>query len=74
MSIDPQLYHMLQCYYALSIEVKTGLRHSRGSVLNLVRSEYGVEARTKVKAMAEMREKIEAKGHVFTEHDPMYQA
>lgn len=38
----------------LQIEVRTGLRHSRGSVLKVCQREYGIKARTKAKALAEM--------------------
>jgi hypothetical protein len=31
-----ELFHLLQMKYALKIEINTGLRHSRGSVLNLI--------------------------------------
>lgn len=33
------LFHLLQIKYALSIEVKTGMTHSRGSVLKLANAE-----------------------------------
>lgn len=58
-----EVYHRLQCYYALSIEVKTGMRHSRGSVLRLVQDKYGVASKTKKGAMAELRSQLEDLGH-----------
>lgn len=33
-----ELFHLLQMKYALRIEVQTGMRHSRGSVLKLANS------------------------------------
>lgn len=57
------VFHRLQCYYALKIEVKTGMRHSRGSVLRLVQQMYGVKARTKKGAMQELRSQLEDLGH-----------
>lgn len=47
-------FQMCQVIGALSIEVKTGLSHSRGSVLNLARERYGVKSRTKKGALAEL--------------------
>ena len=47
--------HMAQCIGALSIEVNTGLRHSRGSVLKMVQQEYGVQAKTKKAALTELK-------------------
>lgn len=59
------VYHMLQCYYALKIEATTGLRHSRGSVLNLVRTRYGITSRTKKGAMEQLAAKLAENGHVL---------
>ena len=53
-------FHMAQCIGALSIEVSTGMRHSQGSLLKLVRREYGIQARTKVKALDELHDLYEA--------------
>lgn len=46
---------MLQVIGALSIEVRTGMSHSRGSVMNLARDRYGCQKRTKKGVLAEMR-------------------
>lgn len=48
--------HLAQCIGALRIEVNTGMRHSRGSVLKLVQQRYGVKAKTKAKALEELKE------------------
>jgi len=48
-------FRMRQVIGALEIEVRTGLRHSRGSVLKLAQQEYGCVKRTKKGALAEMR-------------------
>ena len=59
-----KILNLLQCYYALSIEVKTGLRHSSGrSVLKYVQNRYGVQSRTKKGAMAELKQQLEELGH-----------
>ena len=47
--------HLAQCIGALSIEVNTGMRHSRGSVLKLVQRQYGVRSKTKKGALAELK-------------------
>lgn len=44
----PNVFHLAQCIAALRIEVRTGLKHSRGSVLQLVRVAYGIRTRSKV--------------------------
>lgn len=48
------LMHVLQCIACLRIETRTGLKHSQGSVLALVREQYGVRSRTKAGALEEM--------------------
>jgi len=58
-----ETFHMLQCYYALKIEVRTGLRHSRGSILALVRERYGITSKTKAKAMTELAALLKDRGH-----------
>lgn len=47
--------HMAQCIGALRIEVATGMRHSRGSMLKLVKRVYGVKSNTKRGALEEMK-------------------
>lgn len=51
----PNRFHLAQCISALNIEVKTGMKHSRGSVLRMVQDQYGVKAKTKKGALAELR-------------------
>jgi len=46
-----RVFHMGQCISALRIETRTGLTHSRGSILEMVRLAYGIKARTKVGAL-----------------------
>ncbi len=48
----PNVFHLAQCIGALRIEVRTGLKHSRGSVLQMVRVAYGIRSRSKVDALA----------------------
>lgn len=48
------MLHFAQCISMLRIEVRTGMKHSRGSVLALVRERYGIKSRTKAGALAEM--------------------
>ena len=45
------IFRLAQCIAALRIEVRTGLKHSRGSILQLVRVAYGIRARSKVDAL-----------------------
>lgn len=54
MSNDFNPLHMAQCIGALRIEVKTGMKHSKGSVLKVVQQVYGVRSRTKTGALREM--------------------
>lgn len=39
----------------LTIEVKTGMKHSRVNLLQVARKVYGVKSRTKVAALAELQ-------------------
>lgn len=54
------LFHLLQIKYSLKVEINTGLRHSRGSVMNLASrvlmdaGEVNRPFRTKRKAMEAM--------------------
>lgn len=51
-----QVFRVLQLKYALSIEIKTGMRHSRGSILKLVNQEFGTSFRTKQEAFDYLEE------------------
>lgn len=42
-----EAFAALQAFYALKLEVETGLRHSRGSVMKLIKQRYGIEGNTK---------------------------
>jgi hypothetical protein len=55
-------FRELQAYYALKLEVNTGLRHSRGSVMNLLRERYNIPYRTKAKVLAEVERILKEKG------------
>lgn len=61
MTYDPHIINMAQCIAALNIEVNTGMRHSRGSILKLVQQRYGVTKRTKAGALEELKEIYAAK-------------
>jgi hypothetical protein len=52
-----EAFAMLQVIGALSLEVNTGMKFSRGSVMNLARDRYGCVKRTKAGVLAEMRAK-----------------
>lgn len=59
-------FRMAQVIGALSMEVATGMSHSRGSILNLARDEYGCVKRTKKGALIEMKAKYaEAYGREY---------
>jgi len=49
-----QAFRMLQLKFALSIEVKTGMTHSRGSVMKEVNRTFGTSFRKKADALAFM--------------------
>jgi hypothetical protein len=57
-------FQKMRCYYALKLEVRTGLRHSRGSVMNLILTNYMPECkkRTKKGVLAEFRTKLVNEG------------
>lgn len=42
-----ELFHLMQMKYALKIEINTGMRHSRGSIMNLVNKTLGTSYQTK---------------------------
>lgn len=48
---SPDIFHLARCIAALRIEVRTGLKHSRGSILQMVRVAYGIRTRSKVDAL-----------------------
>lgn len=50
------IVHMAQCIGALRIEVNTGMKHSRGSILKMVKREYGVKSNTKAGALEELQQ------------------
>jgi hypothetical protein len=54
-----ELFHLLQMKYALRIEIRTGLRHSRGSVLKLVNNVLNTNHRTKKAALAALEAHID---------------
>lgn len=47
-------YRMASAIAALKIEVKTGMKMGRGSILKFVQQQYGIKAKTKAKALDEM--------------------
>tara|TARA_R110000803_G_scaffold56935_2_gene114548 strand:- start:17459 stop:17680 length:222 start_codon:yes stop_codon:yes gene_type:complete len=52
-------FQFARCIAALRIEVSTGLKHSRGSMLKHVQNTYGVRSRTKKIALLELEMKYE---------------
>lgn len=63
------LFHWLQVKYALRIEIRTGLRHSRGSVLNQANKMLKADHRTKQAALDAVEAKIAELTKAITE-DP----
>ena len=55
-------YQALATLGALRLEARTGLSHSRGSVLKLVQERYGVTARTKKAAVVELESILRDRG------------
>jgi hypothetical protein len=58
-ALGGSLFNLMQCIGALRIEVNTGMRHSRGSVLKHSQRTFGVTARTKKVALAQLEELYE---------------
>lgn len=52
--VDPEHYRIASFIGALTIEVRTGMVHSRGSVLAAAQQQLGIKARTKRKALDEL--------------------
>ena len=50
------LFNLMQCIGSLRIETATGMSHSRGSVLAHSQRVFGVTARTKKGALAQLEE------------------
>lgn len=48
-------WQMARMIAAIKLEVTTGMKATRGSVLRAVESQYGIKARTKKKALEEMK-------------------
>jgi hypothetical protein len=57
-----EAFQRLRLYYALKIEVRTGLKHSQGSVLKHLQTQYGVKARTKAGALEEWGARLREEG------------
>jgi hypothetical protein len=55
-ALGGSLFNLMQCIGALRIEVNTGMRHSKGSVLAHSPRTFGVTARTKKGALEELEE------------------
>lgn len=53
-ALEPSLLRLLQCRAALRIEVRTGMSHSRGSVLAVVNQQGWSVKRTKAGALADL--------------------
>lgn len=49
------IVNLAQCIGALSIEVNTGMKHSKGSVLAHAQRTFGVRSRTKEGALKELK-------------------
>lgn len=64
-------FHMAQCIGALRIEINTGMRHSRGSILKLVQRTYQVKSKTKTGALKEMEDLYEEMWGVRYGHKPV---
>tara|TARA_R110000744_G_scaffold185504_2_gene304909 strand:+ start:1677 stop:1898 length:222 start_codon:yes stop_codon:yes gene_type:complete len=50
-------FQFARCIAALRIEVSTGLKHSRGSMLKHVQNTYGIQSRTKKGALLDLEMK-----------------
>lgn len=50
------MFHFMQVYFGLRIQRDTGLKHSRGSLINLARDTYGTKGRTAAKVCRELED------------------
>jgi hypothetical protein len=57
-----EAFQKMRLYYALKIEVETGLKHSQGSILAHLQRVYGVKARTKAGALEEWGARLREEG------------
>jgi len=55
-------FQKLRLYFALKVEVRTGMKHSQGSILAHLQREYGVKARTKKAALEEFGGRLREEG------------
>lgn len=53
-----KMFHLLQLRACLSIQAKTGLRHSKGSIIQLVNREHNQNFRTSKAALAWVEKEI----------------
>lgn len=51
---QPEIFQFLACQEALKLQVKTGLKHSKGSVAEVCRQRYGCTKRTLKGVLEEM--------------------
>lgn len=52
-------FQLARCISALRIEVSTGLKHSKGSMLKHVQNTYGIQSRNKKSALLDLQMKYE---------------
>jgi len=53
-------FQLIQMRRALELEIATGMRHSRGSVLAAAQRRFGIKSRTKAAAVAELQSMLDA--------------
>jgi hypothetical protein len=57
-----EAFQKMRLYFALKLEVETGLRHSQGSILKHLQTHYGIKSRTKINALYEWGEILRKEG------------
>jgi hypothetical protein len=56
-----EIYHLLQIKYALRIEINTGMKHSKGSIMNMAKVRYGFKGHTKREVLKEVEAALETR-------------
>lgn len=56
-----ELFHWLQVKYALKIQARTGLRHSKGSLINLANDMLKLEGKARHRTAQRAYEAVDAK-------------
>lgn len=56
---DIERFQLIRMRKALELEMRTGMKHSRGSVLAAAQQQFGIKSRTKAGAVTELQSLLE---------------